>query len=160
MNIALFLSTMKRTYRLFAIFTGLILFYLLVIMGMYTSSLESDPFEMLPEGMRDAFGLGAGLNGMTGFVASGFYGVTFVIFMMILCILTANQLMAHLVDRGSMAYLLSTPVSRSKIAITQASVLFVGLLALVFITSIRFLLRGGCQSFSTCFSCFQICRMT
>lgn len=83
MNTTLFLSTMKRTFRLFAIFTALILFYLLVIMGMYTSSLESDPFAMLPEAMRDALGLSAGLHGMTGYIAIGFYGVTFVIFMII-----------------------------------------------------------------------------
>ncbi|MCA0756357.1 ABC transporter permease subunit [Paenibacillus sp. N4] len=130
MNKALFVSSFQRTAKLYGIFTALILFYLIVIIGMYTSSVEADPFEMLPEGMKDAFGLGAGMNGLTGFVASSFYGVSFVIFMMILCIMAANQLMAHLVDRGSMAYLLSTPVSRRKIATTQAAVLITGLFAL------------------------------
>jgi ABC-2 type transport system permease protein len=52
--------------------------------------------------MRDALGLSVGLHGMTGFIATGFYGVTFVIFMIILCSIAANQLMVNLVDRGSM----------------------------------------------------------
>ncbi|CAM4513319.1 ABC-2 type transport system permease protein [Paenibacillus endophyticus] len=142
MNRALFLSTVQRTYRLFAIFTALILFYLLVIMGMYTSSLETDPFAMLPEAMRNALGISAGLHGMTGFIATGFYGVTFVVFMIILCIIAANQLMANLVDRGSMAYFLATPISRRKIALTQAAVLLSGLFLLTSITTVVGLIVG------------------
>ncbi len=136
MNKALLASTFHRTYKLFTVFTALILFYLVVIIGMYSSSSESDPFEMLPEGMRDAFGMGEGMQGLTGLVAAGFYGVTFVIFMMILSILTANQLMSHLVERGSMAYLLSTPVSRRKIALTQASVLIGGLFVILLLATL------------------------
>ncbi|WP_028608668.1 ABC transporter permease subunit [Paenibacillus harenae] len=136
MNKALFASTMLRTYKLFSIFTALILFYLIVIISMFSSSAESDPFEMLPEAMRDAFGMGEGMSGLTGFIATGFYGVTFVLFMIILCIIAANQLMASLVDRGSMAYLLATPVSRSKVAVTQASVLIAGLFGLVLVSTL------------------------
>lgn len=140
MNKALFASSLHRTYKLFGVFTALILFYLLVIIGMYSSNEDSDPFQMLPEAMRDAFGFGEGMNGLTGFVATGFYGVNFVIFLMILCIITSNQLMAHLVDRGSMAYLLSTSVSRGKVAVTQASVLLAGLLLIVVISTLAGLL--------------------
>lgn len=142
MNKALFASSLQRTYKLLGVFTALILFYLLVIIGMYSSNAESDPFEMLPEAMRDAFGLGEGMQGLTGFVATGFYGVTFIIFMIILCIITANQLMAHLVDRGSMAYLLSTSVSRGKVAITQAAVMIAGLLLIVVLSTLAGLLAA------------------
>lgn len=135
MSKALFISTLQRTYKLFGVFIALILFYVIVIIGMYTSNVESDPFKMLPEAMRDAFGFGEGMNGLLGFVASGFYGVTFVIFMMILCIIATNQLMAHLIDRGSMAYLLSTSVSRGKVAITQALVMISGLFVIILLTT-------------------------
>lgn len=140
MNSTLFLSTSRRTYKIFAFFAALLLFYLLVTISMYASSGGADPFEMLPAGMRNAFEMGEGMQGLTGFIAVGFYGVTFVIFMMILSIMTANQLMASLVDRGSMAYLLSTPVSRSKVAFTQALILIVGLFLLMVLVTIAGLL--------------------
>ncbi|MFJ8065070.1 ABC transporter permease subunit [Psychrobacillus sp. NPDC096426] len=40
-------------------------------------------------------------------------------------IITGNKLLAAQVDKGSMAYILSTPVKRSKVALTQA-VFFIG----------------------------------
>lgn len=51
-------------------------------------------------------------------------------------IITGNKLLAAQVDKGSMAYILSTPVKRSKVALTQA-VYFIGsLLTMFVITSI------------------------
>lgn len=136
MNNTLFQSTLKRNIKLFTAFTTLILFYSLVIMSMYKPNGESSPWKALPEDMKVAFGMGSGMGGLDVFMASGFYGVTFVLFMMIYCILVANQLISHLVDQGSMAYLLSTPVSRSRIAITQASVLVVNLFIITLLTTI------------------------
>jgi ABC-2 type transport system permease protein len=43
--------------------------------------------------------------------------------------------MAKLVDQGSMAYLLSTPTTRGKVAFTQASVFLTGLLLISAITT-------------------------
>lgn len=135
MSWPLFVSTYKRSFRLFIIFAILLTFYMLTTVGMYTGG-ESDPFESLPEAMKNAFGMNAGMNDLTGFLASGFYGATFVMFLMIYCVIVTNQLIAHLVDRGSMAYLLSTPVSRRRIALTQASVLIVNLIVIVLLMTI------------------------
>lgn len=49
----------------------------------------------------------------------------------IFVIITANKLIASQVDKGTMAYILSTPVKRSKVALTQA-VFFLGSLFLMF----------------------------
>lgn len=49
-------------------------------------------------------------------------------------IITGNKLLAAQVDKGTMAYILSTPVKRSKVAITQA-VFFVVSLFIMFATS-------------------------
>jgi ABC-2 type transport system permease protein len=46
-------------------------------------------------------------------------------------IITSNKLIAAQVDKGTMAYILSTPVRRSKVALTQA-VFFLGSLFLMF----------------------------
>ena len=56
--------------------------------------------------------------------------------------MTATQLMAHLVDNGSMAYLLFTKVSRSQIAFTQAIVLISGLLFIVLLTLLGGIVAG------------------
>lgn len=128
MNGPLFISTYKRNFKLFGVFSLLIMMYLLITIGMFTSG-GSDVFEMLPEGMRNAFGMQTGINNLTGFLASGYYGATYVIFLMIYCVIVSNQLIASLVERGSMASLLSTPVSRKRLVFTQASVLVVNLFA-------------------------------
>jgi len=135
MNRALFLSTYRRSFKLFLVFAVLSMFYLVSTIAMYTGG-ESDPFEALPETMKNAFGISSGIQGLTGFLATGFYGATFVIFLMIYCIIVSNQLMAQLVDRGSMAYFMSTPVSRKRIALTQASVLLVNLAAISVLLSL------------------------
>jgi ABC-2 type transport system permease protein len=49
-------------------------------------------------------------------------------------IITGNKLLAQQVDKGTMAYVLSTPVKRSKVAATQA-VYFLGSLFLMFAVS-------------------------
>jgi ABC-2 type transport system permease protein len=136
MNIPLFKSSMNRTSKLVIIFTIIITGYLLMTMGMYDPSGESDLFNAIPESMRDAFGMEPGLQGIESFLATGFYGVSYLLFMLIFCIIIGNQLLAHLVDRGSMAYLLATPVSRKKIAFTQASVFISGLLIISILSTL------------------------
>jgi ABC-2 type transport system permease protein len=128
MNKTLFFSTLRRSSRLIIIFTCLLLFYMLTTMGTYPGDGGEDPFAALPDGMKEALGISGAYEGLTGFMAVSFYGMTFVMFLMIYCVLLANQLISSLVDRGSMAYLLTTPVSRRKIAVTQASVLIGSLL--------------------------------
>lgn len=49
-----------------------------------------------------------------------FYGMMTTILPGIYVLVTANKLLASQVDRGSMAYVLSTPVKRSTVTITQA----------------------------------------
>ncbi|MEM5657390.1 ABC transporter permease subunit [Bacillus toyonensis] len=58
----------------------------------------------------------------------------FIIILTIFCVTVATHLIARHVDKGAMAYLLATPVSRVKIAITQATVLILGLLIIVIVT--------------------------
>jgi ABC-2 type transport system permease protein len=142
MNASLFFSTFRRNLKLFSIFTALNILYLLMIIGMFSSNAGSDPFATMPDSMRNAFGMGENMGDLTSFLASGFYGISFVMFLMIYCIIVANQLMSGLVDRGSMAYLLSTPVSRKRVATTQASVLIMNLLIIVSLTTIAGLIMS------------------
>jgi ABC-2 type transport system permease protein len=113
------------------------LFYLWLVIWIYPSIADSPGMEelmkSLPENMMKALGLSTGIQDIDQFIAYEYYGILFIIIMSIYSIMTATQLIARLVDRGSMAYLLSTPASRLKIASTQAVVLLSGLLIVVLI---------------------------
>jgi ABC-2 type transport system permease protein len=68
-----------------------------------------------------------GMNGdsssLMGFLITYLYGFLFILFPMIVTIILSNKLIASHTDKGSMAYLLSSPNSRTKIVFTQMKVL-------------------------------------
>ena len=59
-----------------------------------------------------------------------FYGMMTTILPAIYVLVTSNKLMAGQVDRGSMAYVLSTPIKRSAVTFTQAVFLVLSLAAM------------------------------
>jgi len=61
-----------------------------------------------------------------------FYPVVGVLLPLVYTVIVGNKLFANQIDRGSLAFVLSTPIKRSKIAITQMSY-FVLSIALMFI---------------------------
>ncbi|MGG3621992.1 ABC transporter permease subunit [Bacillus gobiensis] len=71
------------------------------------------------------------MDTLVTFLAVEHYSLMFLLVLGAYVIFTSNRLMAKLVDRGSMAYILATPVSRTKIAITQALVLLSGVLVII-----------------------------
>lgn len=135
-NAPLFKASFKKTSKLMLGITAIVIFYLLATAGMYDPSGESDLVSSLPEALRDAFGMELGPQTMEGFLATGFYGVSFLLFMIIFSLIVANQLLVNLVDRGSMAYLLTTPVARKKVAGTQAGVIILNLFLIVAATAL------------------------
>ncbi|HAE61675.1 MAG TPA: hypothetical protein DCG38_05035 [Eubacteriaceae bacterium] len=121
MSIVLLKKTLKRNWVLWAIFFGVLTMYMTIMVYMY------DPddiqalikmVEIFPEELMNAMGF-AGFTDITGYLASWLYGMLMMAFPMVYCIILGNRLVAKMVDDGSMAYLLSTPNSRSKIIVTQ-----------------------------------------
>jgi ABC-2 type transport system permease protein len=135
-NLPLLKTSFKKTGKLLIGLTIIISFYLLMTAGMYDPTGESDPFNAFPDSMRAALGMELGPQTIEGFLSTGFYSAAFLIFMIIFSLLVANQLLVTLVDRGSMAYLLTTPVARKKIVSTQAGVLVLSLLFISTLTTI------------------------
>jgi len=91
--------------------------------------------KQMPQKYLNAFGLDGGMpQNLSGFLAGEFYGLLFLLILMIYSVILSSQLMVRLVDRGSMAYLLSTSASRTKVAVTQAAILIFGLLLITVIT--------------------------
>ncbi|HEY8419403.1 MAG TPA: ABC transporter permease subunit, partial [Clostridia bacterium] len=69
-------------------------------------------------------------------IGSMFYRIAGLLLPMIFVIMTANNLIAGQVDSGAMAYVLSTPIKRKKVTITQMFYLIFSLLAMFVFTSV------------------------
>ncbi|MGG3562109.1 ABC transporter permease subunit [Neobacillus rhizosphaerae] len=116
-------------------------FYMILMVWVYPSIAENtkalnDFMKVMPEGMLRAFGFEGGFGSFEAYVSGEFYGVILTIILTIFCVMLPTQLMAKLVDQGSMAYLLSTPTTRGKVAFTQAMVLFTGTFLIMVITTL------------------------
>jgi ABC-2 type transport system permease protein len=122
MSIPLFLKNMKYNTILLLVFLGLMSIYLAVIIYMYDPNgigALVDMLSILPAKLVNALGLGTLGSGLTGFLASMFYGVLIYLFPMVYCIILGNRLVVKWVYDGSMNTLLATPNSRVKIIVTQ-----------------------------------------
>jgi len=74
----------------------------------------------LPKEVVSAMHFSEHETSLVGFLAGYFYGFLILLFPLIYAAITANRAIAGYVDSGSMAFLLSTPNPRWKIALTQA----------------------------------------
>ncbi|MGZ4135699.1 MAG: ABC transporter permease subunit [Tumebacillaceae bacterium] len=134
MNFALFRAMLKsHGQSMFSYGIGSVLYQWLLIWvypSIAQSSAMNDVLKQMPESLQRAFGFQGGIQQLSDYLASEYYGLLFLIILMAYSIITSIQLVGRLVDQGSMAYLLATPVSRTKIALTQAGVLLCGLLVI------------------------------
>lgn len=135
MNWTLFKTDLKNNAVLLAIISAVLMLYFSVMASMFepadTTALSS-MFEMLPEGLRAGLGFDSVPTNLTGFMTNYYYGFIVFVFPMIYCIIAANRLVAKLVDNGSFAYLLMSPVSRRKIIVTKGVFLLCSI-ALLFV---------------------------
>ena len=133
-------ATIKQNYIVFIIILAVMMLYLPTIISLYNPvSQESlnDMMKMLPKQMISAMGFSDAGTTLLGFIASYYYGFLILLLPMIYTIIVANRSIASHVDKGSMAYLLSTPNTRIKIAMTQALYLLVTItLLLGFVTAV------------------------
>lgn len=138
MIITLFKSTFKSNWKVLAIFSSIMIFYFSMIIVMFdpmTTDSMAALIDMLPQELIKMLGFTLEVPTYTGFIASYFYGFLIILFPTILLIMGSYRVMGKLIDRGSMAYLLATPNSRSKIVFTQAfSLVFLITVLLVIVT--------------------------
>ncbi|WP_243387593.1 ABC transporter permease subunit [Bacillus kexueae] len=139
MSLSLFKTMMKLNGKTIISYAFGAAVYLLLAVWMYPQIAKSTELnkviEQMPEGFLNAFGFEGGMpEDLSGFLAAEYYGLIFLLILMIYCVLLSTQLVARHVDRGSMAYLLATSTSRTKVAMTQAFVLVLGLFVIVLFT--------------------------
>ena len=136
---SVFKQTLVQNWKLWLIFT-------LVASGIAAAIINTfDPHAMRlamqafgsdgpPAGMGGGpLGTGTsrfGLFTIPDLMASGYYAMLGLIMPLVYVVVTAHGLIAAQVDRGTMAYTLSTPVTRGKVVFTQATYLIVALFAM------------------------------
>ncbi len=147
MSLTLFKTDLKGNAVLLAVIGYVMMIYFSVIAFMFdpadTTALSS-MLEILPEGLMAGFGFDSVSTNLTSFLADYYYGFIVFIFPLIYCIISANKLVAKLVDNGSFAYLLMSPASRRKIIVTKG-------LFLLFSISLLFVMLHICGG--------AVCRM-
>lgn len=146
MNITLFYQMVKLNRKNFLSFGFGSALYVILMTSLYPMFADNNEainelIKLIPETLKNALGFDS-LTSYGGFISAEYFGLFFPIILGVFSVMTATQLMAHLVDKGSMAYLLSTKVSRSQIAFTQALVLISGLILIVLLTFVGGIIAG------------------
>lgn len=135
MSLTLLKWDLKAHYKLWLSVAALLTMYFVVIVGMYDPQ-DADALQRLagmklsPELLR-AFGFSSVAPGLTSFLSSYLYGFLMLAFPLVYSAIMGNRLVAALVDKGSMASILAAPISRVKVALTQACYLLCSLTALI-----------------------------
>lgn len=133
LSFPLFRTTFKSNYVIWLIFAAILLMYFTIIIGLFDpTTMESIEAMVaaLPPQLIDAMNFKTVDNTLLGFIAGYFYGFLILLFPMIYTVLMADRMIARYVDGGSMSFLLSTPNTRARIALTQA-VFLIGSLVLL-----------------------------
>lgn len=140
----LYLTELKANVKTISSYAFGMLFYLWLFIWIYPSFAGSQALNNLlrqmPQGLMKVLGYTVGITHIGDFLGGEFYSLLYLIIMSIYTIFVATKLVAHLVDNGSMAYLLASPVSRTKVAITQAVVLISGVLVIGLVSTLGALL--------------------
>lgn len=138
LNFTLYKRGIQGNWKLLVIFALVLIMYFTIIIYMFDPKIGSALIEfekVMPELMA-MLGMSTESTTLIGFMSSYLYGFMMIIFPMVFSIICANKLIASLVEKGSMSYLLAAPVKRSTVAITQMSVLLSGIVFLVVFVTI------------------------
>ncbi len=141
MSWPLFKQIARSNYRLFLIITLVLSVYLTVVIAVFTPTNLGN----LTNIAASIPGIGALLSEATsllGFMSKGFYTIIGIIFPMVYSIIVGNKLIAEQVDKGGMAFYLSTPTKRTRIALTGATYFVLSLVLMFLIVSVVGLVAG------------------
>ncbi|MCL2855043.1 MAG: hypothetical protein FWE21_05425 [Defluviitaleaceae bacterium] len=142
---AVFKQTLSQNWKLWVILTAVT--SVIAVMIIRTFDPHAMRLAMMtfgadgpPQGMGGGpFGTGTSRFGMLTIpelMASGYYAMLGLLMPLVYVIITANSLIASQIDRGSMAYTLSAPITRIKLVFTQAAYLFAALAAMFAVVTV------------------------
>ena len=136
-NLSLLKREAKRNGRLWLGFTGFLVLQMLLVLSVYNPDAGMERvLRALPEGVAALLHIDMETDTLTKYLAVSLFGFLYPVTPMIYGILAANRMVAKRVETGTMAYLLSSPNSRSCIVNTQASFLILSLCAMFVCTAV------------------------
>ncbi len=133
MSIPLLKIELKSNCKIILLFLAIITLYAGLITAMFDPELGAGINE-LAESMPQffaVFGMENPGTTLLDFLNNYLYGFILILIPFIYIILMCYKLVAKYIDKGSMAYLLNTHYSRTKIMLTQFTVLLIGLFVLI-----------------------------
>lgn len=128
-----FKQLMKSNIKFMLIFTVVLCIFLTVMSSVFTEEAMGE-LNGAVQGTAMAHIL-TGNGTLIGFMSNSFYALMAIVFPMVYSIFVGNRLIAEKVDRGSMAGLLSTPVTRLQIAGSSAAYLLFSLALMWLLTT-------------------------
>jgi len=137
-NKTIFKQTFKSNYKLWLIFTAALCVMLALIIAQFDPIRINSMMDMIAGALGDAGGGALGRIGpitLNNMLSTSFYGMLAVVLPVIFVVLTANGLIAAQVDKGSMAYTLSTPIKRRTVAVTKGTYLITAVLCMFLVVS-------------------------
>jgi ABC-2 type transport system permease protein len=109
-------QTIKSNLKLFLVITGVACILLTIIMTVFTpSTMES----IAASSGNLPFNPLGNISTLIDFLANQYFGMMALILPIIYVVVVGNRMIAGQVDRGSMAYNLSAPVTRNQITLTN-----------------------------------------
>jgi ABC-2 type transport system permease protein len=135
----IFKQTLKQNWKLWAIFTALTSVMSAVIIAVFDPRIIQRMVDMVADmpGVSDRMGeMMSREFSLLGMLSNSFYGMNGILLPLVFIIMTANSLIASQVDRGSMAYTLSTPIKRIKVVSTQALYMIVSVFSLYLVVTL------------------------
>lgn len=129
MSLALYLRGLRRSMVSVVAIGTVLALYIVSVVSMYDPKVAEN-LTLIMDAMPDmfaAFGMVNAATTMTGFLLNYLYGFLFTWVPLLLIMMTVNRLVVRPVDRGSLSYVLSSPISRPRIGVTFAAVLLTAL---------------------------------
>lgn len=138
MSFVLYTALLKRNLKLIAGYGIGSSLYLLLMASIYpniksTLEMKMEMLNGMPEGFRAAFGMqqGMSIRNVTDLLSMQYYSLIFLLLMTLFTLSLAAKMLAHFMEQGSLAYLLSVPVSRLKVLSTLMCVFITGLFIVI-----------------------------
>ncbi|MDZ5472357.1 ABC transporter permease subunit [Bacillus sp. 31A1R] len=128
LNTSLFTHLVKSNLKIFSIVSGSLSLLIGIIMSVFTPETMDEIARASVDTPINPLG---DITTLISFVANQFFGNFTLIFAIIYCVIIGNKLIANQVDKGSMAYYLSTPITRTQYTVTSI-IYFVSSLVVMF----------------------------
>ena len=110
---SLFIHLIKTNLKIFIIIAGALSLLIGIVMSIFMDEITKASMDTPINPLGD-------ISTLIAFVANQYFGNFALIFAMIYSIIIGNKLIADQVDKGSMAYHLSTPITRTQYTFTSA----------------------------------------